>query len=135
MPTTAPKVKDHPELDRFVGGYVECIFFTDAGPDSDLPEGVCSSHFAPVTVTKIRKDCSDFIHANLGLLQDAWNRDGYSVERSGHDFWFTRNGHGVGFWDRTELDAGALGDNLSTACKLFPEIHLIQGDDGHLYLE
>lgn len=25
------------------------------------------------------------------------------MNQMGHDFWLTRNGHGVGFWDRPEI--------------------------------
>ena len=30
-------------------------------------------------------------------------RSGYCEEQAGRDFWFTRQGHGAGFWDREEL--------------------------------
>lgn len=46
------------------------------------------------------------------------------------DFWLTRNGHGVGFWDR---DVGAVGDRLTKACKKFGETYLYVGDDGKIH--
>lgn len=51
-----------------------------------------------------------------------------------HDFWLTRNGHGAGFWDRTELDADELGDRLTVLAKEFGAVDLYQGDDRLLYL-
>jgi hypothetical protein len=74
---------------------------------------------------------------------------GYSEEQAGRDFWFTRQGHGVGFWDREELNRdiakredgtftddgeteglpflGSLGDLLSEyaqeAGEVWPEIY------------
>jgi hypothetical protein len=50
----------------------------------------------------------------------------------GHDLWLTRNGHGVGFWDR---GLGALGDRLTAHAQSFGEIHLYVGDDGLIYGE
>lgn len=37
----------------------------------------------------------------------------YTEIQAGRDFWFTRNGHGVGFWDR---GLGEIGDLLSERC-------------------
>jgi hypothetical protein len=128
------KTPDHPNLDRFVSGYVECMFFTDAGPDHDIPAGMGVTHLAVETVAQIRTDCAEFIANNLALLEDAWARVGYSAERAGHDFWLTRNGHGAGFWDRDELYAGGLGTKLSDACQKVPERDLYVGDDDKLYL-
>lgn len=45
-----------------------------------------------------------------------------------------RNGHGAGFWDRTELDADELGDRLTVLAKEFGAVDLYQGDDRLLYL-
>lgn len=42
-------------------------------------------------------------------------------EAVGHDFWMTRNGHGVGFWDR---GLGDEGDALSEIAREFGEAHV-----------
>ncbi len=47
-------------------------------------------------------------------------------------FWLTRNGHGVGFWDR---GLGEVGKKLTEICHQFGEIHLMEGDDGELNYE
>ena len=39
----------------------------------------------------------------------------------GHDLWLTTRGHGIGFWDRDELEADGLGDRLTEACERFGE--------------
>jgi len=53
------------------------------------------------------EDCKVFWRRN-GCFVDArsehHNRGEYTIEQqAGHDFWLTRNGHGTGFWDRSEL--------------------------------
>jgi hypothetical protein len=50
---------------------------------------------------------------------------GHPEAAFGHDLWLTLQGHGTGFWDRTELGAsGLLGENLTAACKAFGECYL-----------
>jgi len=77
--------------------------------------------------------------------------DSYDDEQAGRDFWFTRQGHGVGFWDRKALEvdlfpdinpapglggwrvwdenreqgpcAGSIGDGLSDAAKAIGETY------------
>jgi hypothetical protein len=47
------------------------------------------------TLSQMAADCRDFQRANAELLAQAGDD-----EQNGHDFWLTRNHHGVGFWDR-----------------------------------
>lgn len=64
----------------------------------------------------------------------AFSKGGFSNEaRAGHDFWLTRNGHGVGFLDRDELSE-ADQKRLTEASKEFGECYLYVGDDGKLYI-
>lgn len=72
--------------------------------------------------------CTQFAESAGSLLDDAANRPGYGSHpdcgtlhhgyaAAGHDLWLTSQGHGVGFWDRDELDAGDLGNKLSALCR------------------
>lgn len=45
----------------------------------------------------------------------------YDLEQAGRDLWFTRNGHGVGYWDR---GLGEIGDRLSGAARAYGETDL-----------
>ncbi len=51
-------------------------------------------------------------------------------QKSRQDFWYTRNGHGVGFWDR---GLGKVGDDLSTLARNEHGRDLYLGDDGLIY--
>jgi hypothetical protein len=51
-------------------------------------------------------------------------------ERNGHDFWLTREGHGVGFWDR---GYGRVGSILTDAASSFGGFNLYLGDDGMIH--
>lgn len=109
-------------LDAFTQGYWEAAFFTNQEEIGDLT-------FADVAKSaweRAVEDCKKFQTDNAALLDRAYNRPGYGETRAGTDFWFTRNGHGTGYWDRDEL--GALGDELSEACER-REVDLYVSDD------
>lgn len=122
------------QLDGFTQGYIEAMFFTETGSedDGDL-EHATVADLTPSSWEAIRTDCEEFQAAAASLLAQAYDRDGYDEEAAGRDFWFTRNGHGVGFWEREPLREDGLGDALSALCgwrTQFPERNLEPGDDG-----
>ena len=78
----------------FFKAYVEAIDFTETG-DVNQPEAG-----EPLDETFLREsliDCLAFYNRIMCHLSDDM------IEQAGHDFWFTRNGHGVGFWSRPEI--------------------------------
>jgi hypothetical protein len=111
--------------------YIEAFFFADCGEDGQ-PD--TDAELAPITRLQIERDCARFI-----ALCEWRNPDlllGLSDEKLGHDFYYTRNGHGVGFWEGeirgyTEEQAKALSD-LS---RIFGNADYYQGDDGLIYAE
>jgi len=72
-------------------------------------------------------ECDGFIADNWALIQET----GQSAEQCGHDLWLTRNGHGVGFWDRG-YDL-AIGDALTRAAHLAGARDLYLGDDERVW--
>ena len=130
---TTKAVMSFRALDTFAQGYVEAMFFTETGhmEDEDC-EDATFDDLSPEALATIASDCAAFQSANRALLEEAYGRE-YTEEQAGRDYWFTRNGHGVGFWDRRELREGGLGDKLSAACRC-DAVTLYMGDDGLLYL-
>lgn len=165
-------------LDAFTQGYIEALFFTENAPNApdletfqaqcesgenegSIPANATFADIAPEALARIIEDCAKFQKANSGLLAEALRRD-YTCEQAGRDFWFTRNGHGVGYWDREELEpqgeeweatripidqwtpeltatrerlkAQALETRLTEAAKQFGEADIYTGDDGRVYL-
>lgn len=51
--------------------------------------------------------------------------------QAGHDFWMTRNGHGVGFWDGDWIEPYA--GQLDRLAKSFDQVDLYRGSDGRIY--
>lgn len=126
-------------LDEFTRGYIECAFF--CGVEGVLPDVLNLGLLAPETWEAIKTDCNNFQLANAAALTAAiegWKpgthsgRRPYSMNWAGNDFWYTRNGHGSGFWDRG-FDC-AVEEALVTACKAYRECDLYLGDDGKLYI-
>lgn len=120
-------------LPPFVRGYIECIFFTSASPSigaeewaeyeargEEIPEGSipCDAYPSDIewaSFLQVLLDCEQFQAIAAPLLEEAYARGDYDAEQAGRDFWFTRCGHGVGFWDREQLRDG-LREKLSALC-------------------
>lgn len=121
-------------LDSFTRAYITTMLWTY---DEDAPGGMdyrqtgrvteLYPKIADETVAEIVTECREFQEENASWLESAG-----SGEQNGHDFWLTRNNHGVGFWDRGY--AAAIGDALTHAANRAGERDLYQGDDGRLYL-
>lgn len=150
---SAPDAIRFADLPPFVRGYIEAAFFTDASSadDGEL-EDATFADLAPDALADIMQDCALFQADNRHLLAVAYASPwegaarwgDYDAEQAGRDFWFTRNGHGVGFWDRglrADADHGDgllanVGDLLSSRCGWrsdFGEVNLYLGDDGRVY--
>jgi hypothetical protein len=112
-------------LDDFAKGYVEAAFFTN-GDTCDENENLLNDlgveRLTKKAVAKIANDCAQFQKEAADLLNQAYLRD-YDDSQAGRDFWFNRQGHGVGFWDRKELEENELGEKLSEASKKFGEAY------------
>lgn len=128
---TANAATTFSRLSDFTRGYIEAMFFTESGSD-DISEDAAFSDLDSTALATIEAECQAFQTQHFGLLCEAAGRD-YDDMQAGRDFWFTRNGHGVGYWDRDQLD-GTLGEALSDAARGFGEVYLYQGDDARLYV-
>lgn len=115
------------DLDEFTHGYVEAMFFTngDTGDDDEsLLNDLGVSAITVESMASIKTDCAKFVSEAATYLEAAIDR-GYTLEQAGRDFWFTRQRHGVGFWDREELDGDEtkidLGEKLTELAHKFGE--------------
>ena len=118
--------------DEVVQGYVEAMLFTA----SDDVEGATVGDLSTEARERICADCMAF--QATYEFRDAWNNSGngyeFDREQAGRDFWFTRNGHGVGFWDREPHVYGSHAVTLDSAADRFGTVDLYRGADGKLYL-
>jgi hypothetical protein len=132
------------DLDAFTQGYVEALFFTEAdvlAEQATKPGAIPFepsfgfSDLAPETLARIVADCAAF-RATLDwrVFEADRGRGTASDDQAGQDFWFTRNGHGVGFWDRAPYVYGASQVSLTEAARAFGNVNAYLGDDGRVYL-
>lgn len=117
-------------LAQFMTGYLEAMFFTE-GEELD---GLSVEDMSKELTQQSNDDCKGFIMrfpATLPILEREHN---YSYQQAGRDFWYTRNGHGVGFWDRglpeeyVSLLDGAVGHGAR-----YPQVDIYKGDNGLIY--
>lgn len=101
-------------MDAFTSAYIEALFFatnddTDTG-DSLQDRGYTADDLSPESVAKIMSDCETFQTAH-------GDRIAGDLEHAGRDFFYTREGHGCGFWDGDWPEAD--GEILTAACGVF----------------
>jgi hypothetical protein len=127
------------DLSPFVQGYLEAMFFTNEATgismvdwtdpevqhdiregyaDGDLPADAGFSDIYPGSLKTAIEECEAFQKEAKALLDLAYQRT-YDEAQAGRDFWFTRCGHGVGYWDRDELDADDLGGKLTAVAETY----------------
>ena len=130
FPDYAPADPNAPDLDTIAHHF--CI----AAVWADAPEGT-RPRVTRESLRTARDYAAAFIAANRDACAAALAADGYGAHPDagspaaafGHDLYLTAQGHGVGFWDRDELDA-LLGDSVFsigeklTAALAFPRWHI-----------
>ena len=92
---------DKQHLETFTSAFMEALYFTDTG-DIDQPDS--SAEIDADSLELINAEClvmwdrigcfviSEKTLANFADIESA-------IVQAGHDFWYSRNGHGTGFWD------------------------------------
>jgi len=100
---------------------------TDESGGEPFDANYCIDDIAPHSRATMLAECDGFIADNWALIVET----GQTAEQCGHDLWLTRNGHGVGFWDRG-YDL-AIGDALTRAAHLAGARDLYLGDDERVW--
>jgi len=124
------------QLDDFTRAYIEAALWstndesTPAGGEA-LENNYGLDDIAPETLAKIVADCAKFQAENAADLATFSLHQFKAAVHGGYDFWFTRNGHGAGFWDGDWPEEA--GERLTAASEKFDEVWLYVGDDGNIY--
>lgn len=133
-------------LDRFTMNFVECGLgscYIATDDDSPLRAKYTRCHIDIESLARMRDECIDFqtkyrhLYAHDGdyvgnnmLLQMHGNGLGGRESLAGKDFWHTRSGAGVGFWDGDWLHGDAL-TKVAMSYRTAPDLYV--GDDGRVY--
>lgn len=117
------------EISIILDAYLETAMWADA--DEGIDTGDLS--FDEDTVRAARKDVQEFYTKTKSITDGINNRDDNFWRLFGHDFWLTRNGHGTGFWDKSNVYEGS-GDELSEIATSMGPLNLYI-DDGKIYID
>lgn len=115
-----------PYIQDFLDSFLEAALWASTDPETEEPldRHYTTRDIAPDTMARLLDDAFAFLEQNyedvVGRLEDA-----------GRDFWFTRNGHGTGFWDGDWPEPAA--SRLTESAKQFGEVDLIIGDDRKIH--
>lgn len=119
------------ELRTFTAGYVMAMEFAN---EEIFPY----YEHSPELDEKIKQDCAKFLDAAHLVLRkcDNYKLFRYVFNQAGHDFYFTRCGHGVGFWESEwNLPNGSpiFSNYFTKLSKQFGNIDVYVGDDNLIY--
>jgi hypothetical protein len=120
------------DFQTFVRAYVECALWASTDEDGS-PLDYRFDVDDVANLTDVKRECASFVRSNLDTL--ATFCEAFDAEYAGHDFFLTRNRHGVGYWDRT-FAPGALRDAclaLTDDAHAHGEDTPYVGDDGRVY--
>lgn len=127
------------DLDAFTQGYIEALFFTEEEALGQYAENAYGFRdLAPETLARIMRDHAAFQATEAwGLYEASANEESWGSlddddDHAGRDFWYTRNGHGCGFWDGDWPEPYATA--LTDVAKAFGACEVYLGDDGRVYL-
>lgn len=109
--------------------YIEAALWSSTDDDGEPLDGAAhyDRELDRESLAAMHAECDQFIAAYWAPIIES----GQTPERCGHDFWLTRNGHGVGFWDRGYPKA--ISDALTQAAEAEGTRDLYIGDDGKIY--
>lgn len=110
-------------VDTMHKAYLECVYFTETGDDG---QPSVNAELTPLFKAQAWAACQNFVRAaSYYSEKDVYDLDPVQV---GHDLWYTRNGAGVGFWDRPRIYGTAR-------ASLFTQLAMSQGSHDAEFLE
>jgi len=120
-------------LESFTDAYIEAALFSATDDEGEpLDSRFDRSDIATSTVSAMELDCADFYEEFKPVWSGKCLTNVREDEQAGHDFWFTRNGHGVGFWEKSDWKPSA-GAKLTEGADSFGGFDLYVGDDGMIH--
>jgi hypothetical protein len=116
-------------FNTIVNAYIEAFYFADTGEDGQ-PNN--DAELAESTLNSIKNDVEIFLsYAPMNKINGLGD---WTWDLVGHDLYFTRQGHGVGFWDKPDTYGSKLvAEQLTRIAEHLGQVDYYQGDDGLIY--
>jgi hypothetical protein len=116
-------------FNTIVNAYIEALYFADTGEDGQPDH---DAELAPETVERIKHDVEQFL--SVAPMNKISGLGDWTWDLVGHDLYFTRQGHGTGFWDRADSYGSKLvTEQLTRIAEHLGHVDYYQGDDGLIY--
>jgi len=118
------------DLKHFTDAFIEAFYIADTGEDGQPDRDADLSEECRLD---IEADCRSFWRRFRCYITGEVCRNAFddSIAQAGHDFYMTRQGHGVGF--RDDEWPACYRDLLTKSAEKYGELCLYQGDDGLIY--
>jgi hypothetical protein len=114
-------------LDTFTQAYIHAAAFTtDPDPGQGEYPAPELTDIDPAFLAQAIADCAAFQEAHAA---DIAGDDAHA----GRDFWYTREGHGCGFWDGDWPEEA--GERLTQAAEAYGEVHMEVFADGREFAD
>ena len=116
--------------------YIQALLWSSSHYDEndiDIPFDQVDAELSKELDLKIEEECASFLERAEKLLDRINPSHDATSEQIGHDFALTRNGHGVGFWDRPEIYGERCSKLLTALSHRYDESSIHLGDDGLIY--
>ncbi len=105
---------------RIITQYLATALWSSSGDDGESFDTRYNiSDISRDSYLQVEADCKKFLELAGDLLKN------WDAEQIGHDFWLSRNGHGTGFFDRTELADKETRDKLQDIARSFGEVNVM----------
>lgn len=123
-------------INEMINGYKEAFIFAESARDHEgnFIEYLDDYDFSSSADERIAQDVTAFCSANVAAISEAMS-NGATANQIGNDLHFTRNGHGVGFWDRPEMYTTNTANRLTSAAEVMPDVSAYIGEDNLIYIE
>lgn len=122
--------KEEDYIKKATNAYIEAMFFTDEysleEQDPNVELGI--NNLSEDSIIDAYQDVKQFVDK---VGKEVYTLDPVDV---GHNIWYTRNYHGVGFWDTSEFEE-VIGKKMTDVCKEMGEIYSYVGDEGMIHLQ
>ncbi len=133
-------VSEHYDFDDFVDGYIEVALFSSNDESRDDGGDPLDRNYGPEDIADeamlaMRGECAWFLGMHGDIIRNADHKPGSGGDtvwnHAGRDFWYTRNGHGCGFWDGDWPEPTAT--TLDKSAHAFRGVDLYVGDDKRIH--